>query len=143
MARSIARAAGRGLAAAVPLSAAAGVRAALRVADIGAGRRPLRVPIRVVRVGDAALIGMAGEQFVETGARVKAAVRQAGLFPLVIGHAQHLAYVPTPEAFAARLPSDYEVDEARRLGMAEDAADRELGAVRRALQAVGRRRRGR
>ena len=80
------------------------------------------------------LVGIPGEQFVETGLRIKAAVRQHGLIPIVVAHAPALAYVPTPEAFAEGLKHDYEVDWARGMGMAPDAADRELKAVRRGLR---------
>ena len=77
---------------------------------------------------------MAGEQFAATGLRVKQAVRARGLVPVVLSHAPHLAYVPTPGAFAQQRDRDYEVEWARKLGMAPDAADREVAAIERALR---------
>ena len=89
-------------------------------------------------VGDLCLVGMAGEQFVETGLQVKQTVREYGLTPIVVTHSPHLAYVPAPTAFAQDLEHDYEVQWARGMGMSEDAADRELAAIRRALNALTR-----
>jgi hypothetical protein len=106
--------------------------------DIGTEGKPLRAGIRVIRIGELALVGMAGEQFVDTGLQMKRAVRAFGLTPVVIAHAPHLAYVPTAAAFAQVREQDYEVVWARKLGMASDAADRELAALRQALRAVTR-----
>jgi len=136
MARSIARAGARALQRLEPTPATGGVMVTTRTADIGEGRRSIRVPVRMIRVGQAVFIGMPGEQFVETGARVKDAVRRAGLIPIVLTHAPTMAYVPTPEAFAQGKAQDYEVDMARHMGMAEDATDRELAAIRAGLHAL-------
>jgi hypothetical protein len=114
------------------------IRVASRSVDIGTEGKPLRAGIRVIRIGELALVGMAGEQFVDTGLEMKRAVRAFGLTPVVIAHAPHLAYVPTAAAFAQVREQDYEVVWARKLGMASDAADRELAALRQALRAVTR-----
>ena len=136
MARSIARAAVRSLERVEPTPATGGVRATTRTADIGEGRKSIRVPVRMIRVGQAVFIGMPGEQFVETGARVKEAARESGLIPIVLTHSPTLAYVPTPDAFAQDKAHDYEVDMARHMGMAVDATERELAAVRAGLRAL-------
>lgn len=134
MGGAIARAAATALERAVPASARGGVSVTTATADIGQGRKSIRVPLRLIRVGDLALVGIPGEQFVETGIRIKAAVRQYGLIPILVAHAPALAYVPTPEAFAEGLEHDYEVDWACGMGMAPDAADRVLRAVERGLR---------
>lgn len=133
MGRTVAAAALRALPRCVAVDTRAGVAAVTRSADIGAGRKKLRVPFRLFRLGDLVVVGMSGEQFVQTGARVKAAVREHGLTPVVVTHAPHLAYVPTPDAFTEDREHDYEVDTARRMGMAPDAAERELKAIRQGL----------
>ncbi len=134
--RALAEAALTALPRARRLSSAGGVVAATRRPDIG--QRPARMVARcrIVRVGELALVAMAGEQFATTGLRVKEAVRSCGLVPLVVSHAPHLAYVPTPAAFAEERAQDYEVQWARRLGMAADAADREVAAIARAARAL-------
>ena len=136
MGRALARAALGTVRTGSPVSQGATVRAVTRSADIGRTGTPLRTTVRVIRVGGLALVGMAGEQFVETGLRVKETVREFGLTPVVLTHSPHLAYVPTPAAFAAGREQDYEVAWARKLGMAPDAADRELAAIGNALRAV-------
>ncbi|MFH1567433.1 MAG: hypothetical protein ABIL09_05475, partial [Gemmatimonadota bacterium] len=138
MGEAIARAAVRTMGGAEAAPATAGVAAVTRTADIGRGRKRIPVRIRLVRVGPVAFVGMPGEQFAETGLRVKAAARALGLVPIVLSHAPALAYVPTPEAFAQNRKHDYEVEWARGMGMAEDAADRELAAVVRGLRALAR-----
>jgi hypothetical protein len=112
------------------------IRVASRSVDIGTEGRSLRAGIRVIRVGELGLVGLAGEQFVDTGLAVKRAARACGLTPVLIAHSPHLAYVPTAAAFAQAGEQDYEVVWARKLGIAADAADRELAAVRQALRAV-------
>ena len=136
MAGAIARAATTAMERADRTPTTAGIAVTTVTADIGQGRTSIRVPIRMVRVGPVVLVGMPGEQFVETGLRVKAAVRDSGLVPIVVSHAPSLAYVPTPEAFAQDKDHDYEVDWARRMGMAPDASDRELKAVERWLRVL-------
>jgi neutral/alkaline ceramidase-like enzyme len=138
MARSLARATRRGLTSGVKLATGGGIAAVTRTADIGRGRKRLRIPFRMIRVGQLILVGMTGEQFVETGLRVKEAVRAHDLIPVVLAHAPSLGYVPTAAAFAQHAEHDYEVDWARSMGMAEDAADRELAAIKRGLLALSR-----
>ena len=55
---------------------------------------------------------------------------------MVLSHSPALTYVPTPEAFAQDKAQDYEVQNARGMGMSADAADRELAAVERGLAAL-------
>jgi hypothetical protein len=138
MGGALARAGLAALCRARPVPAGRGVDALSRRPDIG--RRPTTMPAlcRCIRVGDLVLVGMAGEQFVETGLRAKQAARARGLVPIVLSHAPHLAYVPTPAAFAQGRNRDYEVAQARKRGMAPDAADREVAAVERALGVLTR-----
>jgi hypothetical protein len=69
---------------------------ALRAIEMGTG--PLRVPVQVLRLGDAALVGCPGELFVQLGLEIK---RQAASpHALVIGYANDYAgYLSTPAAF--------------------------------------------
>jgi len=136
MARSIAQAAVRAVQRAEPAPGTGGVAVTTRVAGIGKGRTSIGVPLRMIRVGQVVFIGMPGEQFVETGAQVKEAVRARGLIPIVVTHSPTLAYVPTPDAFAQNKAHDYEVDMARHMGMAEDATERELAAIEAGLCAL-------
>jgi len=138
MGSALARTAAGALERAEPLSAAAGVRVAAVRTDIGQGRAALPVRLRLVRMGQVVLLGIPGELFVETGLAIKSAVRDLGLFPVVSVHAPTMAYIPTAEAFAEGLEHDYEVDWARGLGMAPDAADRVLAAIRRGLRRLVR-----
>lgn len=138
MARSVARAAVEAVQRVEPVPGTGGVAATTRMADIGKGRRSMRIPLRMIRVGGAVFIGMAGEQFVETGTQVKEAARARGLIPIVLTHSPTLVYVPTPDAFAQNRAHDYEVDMARHMGMAEDATERELAAIKAGLRALTR-----
>ena len=136
MAGAIARSAVKGLGRAQSLSSSAGVSVTTATADIGRRPKTMRAPLRLIRVGQIVFVGMPGEQFVETGTRVKRIACDEGLVPILLTHSPRLGYVPTPEAFAQNGHDDYEVDRARRMGMAEDAADREVAAVRRGLRSL-------
>ena len=138
MAGSLVRATLKAIEHAAPAPTTGGVAVTTRTADIGEGSTSIRVPLRMIRTGRVVFVGMPGEQFVETGIRVKQAIRQLGLIPVVLTHSPNLAYVPTPEAFAQHKEHDYEVDWARQMGMAEDAADRELRAIERGLRILAK-----
>lgn len=62
------------------------------------GTEPLPAEVQVFRVGDAALIGLPGEPFVELGLEIKH--RAAVPFPFVVGYANnYLGYFATPSAW--------------------------------------------
>jgi len=97
--------------------------------DLGE-KEPVEVRLRAVRLGEALVLALPGEHFIDTGHKLRAMVREGGMLPLVLTHAGQLTYVPTPQAFAE---GGYEVELARRRGIARDAQTRILDAVRRAL----------
>jgi len=90
----------------------------------------IEATLRTMRLGDAAIIALAGEHFVATGMRLREMAQDAGLHPIVLSHAGQLTYVPPPEAFAE---GGYEVYLARKRGIAEDAQTRILANVRQML----------
>jgi hypothetical protein len=71
-----------------------------------AGRTEVEAELHGIRIGDAALVGFAGEPFSELGAQVKA--RSPFPHTLFSGYTNdYLGYLPTAEAYPA---GGYEVD---------------------------------
>jgi neutral ceramidase len=97
--------------------------------DIGADA-PLVIALSSIRIGDALILALPGEHLIATGLTLKQMLRSAGLRPVLLSHAGQLSYVPTPEAFEQ---GGYEVENARRKGIATDAQPRILESIRREL----------
>lgn len=106
-----------------------GLQARAWTLSIGADA-PLDITLGSIGLGDVLIIALAGEHFVQTGLALKAMAREAGKRPLLLTHAGQLGYVAPPEAFAQ---GGYEVDIARRRGMAQDAQTRILMSIRQEL----------
>jgi neutral ceramidase len=97
--------------------------------DVGA-ESPVEIALGSIRIGDAQILALPGEHLVATGFALKEMLRSAGLRPVLLTHAGQLSYVPPPEAFPQ---GGYEVELARRRGLATDAQPRILESVRREL----------
>lgn len=93
--------------------------------DIGDGS-DVSATLCALELGDLTILALPGEHFVETGTAIKQMARAAGRRLIVLTHAGHLCYVPTPESFAQ---GGYEVASARNRGLAEDAQGRILESI--------------
>jgi hypothetical protein len=91
---------------------------------------PLEIALGSIQIGDVLIVALPGEHFVATGLALKEMLLSAGRLPILLSHAGQLSYVPTPDAFAK---GGYEVELARRKGIATDAQPRILQSVRREL----------
>jgi len=85
------------------------------------------VTLRAIEVGDLAIVALPGEHFVETGFALRQMAEDARQPIIALSHAGQLTYVPTRQAFSE---GGYEVENARRRGLAEDAQERILKSIR-------------
>lgn len=84
-------------------------------------RGSVPVELQGIRIGDAVLLGIPGEVFVEIGLRIKEKARSLGLTALVVELANdYLSYLPTETAFRE---GGYEVEIARSLGYGPEIGD--------------------
>jgi len=109
-----------------------GVRSKAWRMDLGTGS-PLVARIQAIALGQAIILALPGEHFVETGVELRRAARAEGRQLITVTHAGHLCYVPTPQAFAE---GGYEVQIARRRGLAEDAQRRLVECVKRGIRSL-------
>jgi len=91
------------------------------------GESEIAVTLRAIEVGDVAIVALPGEHFVETGFALKQMAKDAGRRLIALSHAGQLTYVPTRQAFSE---GGYEVENARRRGLAENAQERILESLR-------------
>ncbi len=93
------------------------------------GKTSIPWPLQVIRIGDAALVSVAGEPFSEIGLRIKA--ESPFPYTLVSGYSNGgFGYIPTREAFPH---GGYEVE---TTPLSEEAADVLVSAALAALHAV-------
>jgi len=97
--------------------------------DLG-GEEEVPMSLSAIEMGDLVILALQGEHFVETGSALKQMAAEAGKQLILLSHAGQMCYVPTPDAFEH---GGYEVESARRKGVAEDAQRRILESVRREL----------
>jgi neutral ceramidase len=91
------------------------------------GESEIVVTLRAIEVGDLAIVALPGEHFVETGFALRQMAEDARRPIIALSHAGQLTYVPTRQAFSE---GGYEVENARRRGLAEDAQERILESIR-------------
>jgi len=94
--------------------------------DLGS-EEEVPMSLSAIEMDDLVILALQGEHFVETGSALKRMADEAGKRVILLSHMGQICYVPTPDAFEH---GGYEVESARRKGLAEDAQQRILESVR-------------